>query len=267
MNTTTPSPSHPTALEVTRARAGERPRFVAGDTRVDETRLAANLSAVKVEVDAPRAPLLARALGRLGVAERNIPLVTATPALRRSWLAAVLVALLFAINAASGSNAAGIERIVGFLTVAPLIPLLGVALAFGRGVDPTHEIVIAAPIDTYRVFLIRTASVLTISTAILLAASVLVPAGGLARVAWMLPAVAVTIATMALATRIEPRLAAGVIAATWITIVVVVSQAIDPAAMFGPTTQFLSSATRVAATIVFLRRRRRLDLISSGTYR
>ena len=256
------SQNRPSPLETALARAGERPRFLAGDATVDPARSLANRAAIEAEIDAPRASLLARVLPRLGVSEQTVPLVTATPGLRRSWLAAVVVALLFALGAASDSQAEGVERIVVFLTMAPLIPLLGVALAFGRGVDPTHEIVVAAPRDTFRVFLVRAATVLATSTIVLLLASVMVPEGGAARIAWLLPAVAATSATMALATRIDPRYASFTVAAAWIAIVVVVNQVTDPATTFGPATQLVCVVVAVAAAVVFHQRRRRLDLLS-----
>ena len=256
------SPTHHSTLEAALTRAGQRPRFLAGVPTVDRSRAGANLAAIQAEVDAPRVPWLARLLRRLGVREQTIPLVTATPGLRRSWLAAVVVALLFAIGAASDSQAEGVERIVVFLTMAPLIPLLGVALAFGRGVDPTHEIVIAAPMDAFRVFLVRAATVLATSTVILLVASAMVPEGGLARIAWLLPAVAATAATMALATRIDPRYAAFAVATAWVTIVVIINQTTDPATTFGPVTQVVCLVIAFAGAIVFHQRRRRLDLLS-----
>ena len=262
MNTVKPAPRSP--LEEALARAGQRPRFLGDDPNFDPSRALANLAAVRAELDAPRPPGLARLLLRLGVNERTIALVTATPGLRRSWLAAVMVALLFAIGTASDSQAEGVERIVVFLTMAPLIPLLGVALAFGRGVDPTHEILIAAPLDAFRVFLVRAATVLGTSTAILLVASVMVPEGGVTRIAWLLPAVAATAATMALATRIDPRPAAFVVAAAWVTIVVIVNQATDPATTFGPVTQVVCLVIAGAGAIVFHHRRRRLDLLTEA---
>ena len=262
MSASAPVPPAPTELETALVRAGQRPRFMAGDTSMDPHRLVANRIAVEVELDASRPTRLARLLARVGVAEGTIPLITATPALRRSWLAAIVVALLFAVSAASNSTAEGAERIVTFLTIAPLVPLLGVALAFGRGVDPTHELVLAAPMDAFRVFLVRAATVMSTSTVILLIVSLLVPDGGAARVAWLLPALAATAVTTALATRFEPRLAAGVVAAAWVSIVVVVSQATDPAAMFGPATQLVCLALAVAGGVVFHRRRLRIDTIA-----
>ncbi len=251
-------------VEAALGRAGQQPRFFAGpDAGPDDSaRMEANFAAISAEIDAPSPGLLARILKRFGADDRIVPLVTATPALRRSWLAAVAVALLFALNAASGSAAEGTDRIVIFLTIAPLVPLLGVALAFGPAVDPTHEVAVAAPMDGFRLFLVRSVTVFAASTGMLLIGSLLVPAGGVARVGWLLPALATTVVAMAAPTRVDARAAAGAVAATWVVLVVVVSQITDPGAMFGPITQLASVAVAAGAMGAFLRRRRQLDELS-----
>jgi hypothetical protein len=245
-------------------RAAGRPRFLAGAAEADPDprRLAANFAAIEAEIDAPAPGLLARILLRLGVGEGTVPLVTATPALRRSWVAAVAVAVLFALSAANSNTGDGVDRIVIFLTLAPLIPLVGVALAFGPRVDPTHEVALAAPIDGFRLFLIRAVTVVGASTLALLIVSLLVPSGGPHRVAWLLPALAGTTVTMALSTRFDPRMAAAAVAVGWLVIVTVAVSATDTAVAFGPTMQMLSLFVTAAGAVALTRRRRRLDVMS-----
>lgn len=247
-------------------RAAGRPRFLAGPapapTVADDARLAANFAAIEAELDAPAPGLLARVLVRLGVGEGTVPLVTATPALRRSFVISVLVAVLFALSAATNNTADGADRIIVFLTMAPLIPLAGVALAFGPRVDPTHEVALAAPIDGFRLFLIRALTVVGASTLTLLLASMLVPAGGAHRVAWLLPALAATSVTMALSTRLDPRLAAATVSVGWIAIVTISVSASSAASAFGPTMQVLSLFVAAAGAVGFAQRRRRLDVMS-----
>lgn len=245
------------------ARAAQRPRLLAGsDPVVDEHRHRANFAAIEAELDAPAPSRLARLLRRFGVSEGTVPLVTATPALRRSWVIAVLVAVLFALSAASSNTGEGVERIVVFLSLAPLIPLAGVALAFGPAVDPTHDVALAAPIDGFRLFLVRALTVVGASTIVLLLTSMLVPAGGAHRVAWLFPALATTALTMALSTRFDPRLAAGGVAASWLVIVTIAIGASSPAAAFGPTMQVLSLFVTAGAGVALVQRRRRLDVMS-----
>lgn len=253
------------ALEAALGRAADRPRFLAGSASTDDVgRAAANLRAIEAELDAPPAPRLARALRAIGVPDGTVPLITATPGLRRSWLISVVVALLFAVNAASSSTADGVERITAFLTVAPLVPLLGVALAFGPGVDPTHDTAIAAPIDGFRLFLIRAITVLTASSLLLLAAAALVPAGGAYRFAWLLPALAVTTVTLALATRFDPRVAAGAAAIGWLFVMLVATSRTDTAGAYGAGLQVSSLIVAVVGAAVFVHRRRRLDLVTDA---
>ena len=204
-------------------------------------------------------PRLARLLRRIGVPDLTVPLVTATPALRRSWFTAIVVALLFALSATENQTGAGADRIVMFLTLAPLIPLLGVALAFGSGVDPTHDVVLAAPRDTFTVFLVRTLTVLASSSAALLIASLLLPAGGLYRIAWLLPSVAVTALTMVLSARHEPKQVAGIVGIAWIVLVIIVSQTLSTEAMFGVATQLLSILAASVAVLVLFGRRSRFE--------
>jgi hypothetical protein len=251
------------ALEAALGRAAERPRFLAdGSAMPDPARMVANFAGIEAELDAPPLSRLARVLGRVGVDERTIPLITATPSLRRSWLISIVIAVLFAINAASTSNADGVDRIVVFLTMAPLVPLLGVALAFGPTVDPTHEIAVAAPLDGFRLFLVRSITVLSTSTTVLLIGSILMPEGGGYRVAWLLPALAVTTVTMAAATRFSARRAAAVVGVAWLLLVMIIAGAADTAAAFGPSVQIVSLVISVAGLVTFTRRRQRLDALS-----
>jgi hypothetical protein len=248
-------------LEQQFAQAAARPQLfgdgVGGE--VAQARVVENLYAVHAELDAPREPRLARALRRLGVPDLTIPLVTATPALRRSWFVAVAIAILFSLSVASGNTGGGVDRIAVFLTLAPLVPLLGVALAFGKGVDPTHDLVVAAPRDTFTVFLIRALTVLVASSLVLLVSSLLLPEGGAFRVAWLLPAVAISAITLATATRFDPRRAAAVVGSAWLMLVIIVAGVASSSAMFGPVTQLGSLVVGAAAGWYVVSGRERFD--------
>jgi membrane-associated HD superfamily phosphohydrolase len=250
-----------TDLEHQLTAAGSQPQQFAvpageGDTpgRMDE-----NLLAIHAELDAPHEPWLARVLRRLGVPDLSVPLVTATPSLRRSWFVAIAIAVLFSLSIATNDTATGADRIVVFLTLAPLLPLFGVALAFGKGVDPTHDLVLAAPRDTFTVFLVRAITVLTASSLLLLVASLLLPEGGLYRVAWLLPALAIAASTLALSAHHDARRVAGALGGAWVVVVLVVTGAASAPAMFGPVTQVISLAVAVAASVMLILRRSRFD--------
>src|SRR4029450_5981448 len=93
---------------------------------------------------------------------------------------------------------------VWLLAVAPLLPLAGVAAAYGPGVDPTFELALTAPMRGLRLLLIRAAAVLATTTLLAAGASVALPGFGLRAVGWLLPSLALTLASLAPATFVEP---------------------------------------------------------------
>ncbi|MEM8706096.1 MAG: zf-HC2 domain-containing protein [Actinomycetota bacterium] len=254
-------------LEAALGRAGGRPKFLAGQDAAagpgpDLHRVSANFAAIEAELDAPRPSRLARVLRRFGVADTTIPLVTATPALRRSWVISVLIAVLFALNAATSTDATGADGIIAFLTVAPLVPLAGVALAFGPAVDPTHDIALAAPVDGFRLFLIRAVTVVGASCLLLFLSAWALPTGGWFRVAWLLPALAVTTVCLAVSTRLDPRLSAGGVSIAWLTIVLIANRNGGADAAFGLPAQLVALLVAAAGLLAFAGNRRRLDTLS-----
>lgn len=234
-------------------------------SEAEPTRAGENLLAIHADLDAPRESKLARLLRRLGVPDLTVPLVTATPALRRSWFVSVAIAVFFAVTVASNNEGVGVDRIAVFLTLAPLLPLLGVALAFGRGVDPTHELVVAAPRDTFQVFLIRAVTVLTASSMVLLVSSLALPSGGAYRVAWLLPAVGITAVAMALSARYDGRRVAAIVATGWIALVLIVVGASSAAVMFGPGLQVASVVATAGAGYWLIGRRDRLESVEASS--
>jgi Putative zinc-finger len=186
---------------------------------VDPARLGRLRAALVDAVDLPRAGLVERLLVRLGMADHTARLLAATLALRGSWLLAVAMALAFAVLAAWVQS--GQDANLAFLCLAPLLPLAGIAVAYGPGVDPTYEIGLAAPVRSFRLLLLRAAAVL--GTAILLggAASLALPQLGPGAAGWLLPSLALTASSLALATTVEPLRAIGITAGAWIVAVVV----------------------------------------------
>ncbi|MGQ0804368.1 MAG: zf-HC2 domain-containing protein [Actinomycetota bacterium] len=232
--------------------------------RADVPRLERNFEFVLAELDAPRRGRVERVVVRLGVPEHVGRLMAATPALRWSWFAAILIALLF-VGTAVGEAASADETLQGFLLVAPLVPVLGVALCYGPRVDPTHEIAVAAPIDGFGLLMIRSMTVLVTSMAINTVLSLTQPGVVVASTAWLVPALALSTATLALSSSIEGRVAAGIVAGTWVAAVVVVDRvADDPLAAFGLVGQAVLAVVAVAAAAVLLARRRRFAMLEVG---
>lgn len=158
--------------------------------------------------------LVERLLLRLGIPEHVGRLLAATPSLRVSWFGAMAVALAFAVLAGRG----GEGGLIVFLLVAPLVPLAGVAAAYGPGMDPTYEIGLAAPMRSYRLILIRSLAVLAASEALAAAASLALPLGW-ATAAWLLPSLGLSAATLALSTYWPPLRASTTVAALWLAAV------------------------------------------------
>lgn len=152
-----------------------------------------------------------RFLTRCGLSETTARVVTTTPSLRVAWTLALIVVLVFAVLAA-GSGEAGVRW---FLVMAPLLPVAGVACAYGPAADPAHELTVAAPYHTVRLILIRSCTVIGACVLLTGLASLFLPAGAPAT-GWLLPSLALSAGTLALSTRTTPNKAAAVIVAVWV---------------------------------------------------
>ncbi|MDP3985105.1 MAG: zf-HC2 domain-containing protein [Acidimicrobiia bacterium] len=172
--------------------------------------------AVADRVEPPTATLFERSLVALGVKAHTARILAVTPAIRLSWLAATVIATTFALTAITASD----DRVVValFLAIAPLIPVAGVALSYGQVLDPVHELSISAPIDKFRLLLIRSVAVLASSLVMLAAAQLATPVAGGAG-AWLLPSLALSTLTLALATRVPPPIAGAGVTVIWTTFV------------------------------------------------
>ena len=163
-------------------------------------------------IDQPAAGPVERLLRRLGLPEHLARLLAATPSLRGSWLGAVSLTLAFAVAAAHVGPGDG----AAFLLLAPLLPLAGVALAYARTFDPVAEVAVAAPVSGIRLVVLRTIAVVGSTVLLALVASALLPDPGWAAVVWLLPAVGMAAATLALGTRIDLLRAAAGVAVAWL---------------------------------------------------
>jgi hypothetical protein len=175
-----------------------------------------------------------------------------TPSLRPSWILAVAASLAFAVLAGrlvGGGN-------VPFLVIAPLVPVLGVAAAFARPIDPLWEIGVATPTGGFRLTMIRAAAVIAASIVPTALATLGLPELGWIAVAWLLPALGLTLLTLALSPGAATPVVAGVVAAAWAVGVVIAGRvAVDPLAAFEARGQVLLATIAVASVIVVLRRR------------
>lgn len=176
-------------------------------------RLEAIWAEVADQVDAPRQGLVERWLVRLGVTQGDARLVACAPALRLAWLLSVCAALVFTV-AASSLRPQGAQL---FLLIAPILPVVGVGLAYGPWTDPMYETSVAAPYSGVRLLLLRAGMVLCVTMALTAVAGALVPGRGFAFV-WLLPCAALVAATLSLAAWIPPLAAAIGICAGWLAL-------------------------------------------------
>ncbi|MFC4496428.1 zf-HC2 domain-containing protein [Streptomyces ovatisporus] len=148
----------------------------------------------------------------------------AGPTLRLPWLLAlVAVAALAVVMARVGEIAEARPLLLMF---APVLPLSGPALSYSRYADPLHEVAASTPSGGLRLLLIRTAAVLGVSTPLVTVTGFLLPAapGTPGAATWLLPALALTLATLTLGSYTGCRYAAAGISATWLAAVALASR-------------------------------------------
>lgn len=205
-------------------------------------------------IDTPDRTAIELLLLRAGVREEVARLLAGVPALTVPWLSGVAFVLAFAVFAAHA-------RPVGaafFLVVAAILPLVGIATAYGPGLDPMYEVGIAAPLRGTRLLLIRSVAVLAVSTAACGLAAAALPGLDWTAVAWLLPSLALTLTGLAAGTFTAPVYAAASVAAGWVVLVAGVAL-IDGGlgTLFGQSGQVgAAGLAALAASVLFARRDR-----------
>jgi len=220
--------------------------------RADTGRQERIWAGVRAAIDRPREGLSERALIVIGVRSDTARLLATTPTLRGSWLAAVAATLAFAVIASRTIGGGPLP----FLAVAPLVPLAGVAATFGKPADPAWELGLSTPTGGFTLMLIRSTAVLAVSVLLAGLAAMALPGAGWNAVAWLLPALALTVLSLAAAsTRLSTTTAAGLVAGGWLALVAVADELSDrPLAVFGPGAQLAFAAIAVVATLIVLSR-------------
>lgn len=207
------------------------------------------------EMAAPEPSAIERSLLRLGIDDRSARILAATPSLRRSWLLAVGAVLGLAVLVANGAT----DGYVFFLAVAPLLPLAGIAAAYGPGIDPTYEIGVAAPMRSFRLLLIRSVAVLVSTMGLGGIAAMFLPGLDWSVAAWLLPSLGLVTASLALSTIVLPLRAAASVAGAWVIAVgaAVWAGSSDVAArtMFGEVMQVAMLVVTLGAGLVLAARR------------
>jgi hypothetical protein len=180
-------------------------------------------------------------------------MIVATPALRRSWYLSVLAVVLVGLG---GADPESRDSLFALLVLAPMLPVLGVALAYGSAADPSHEIQLATPTHGLRLVAIRSVTVLVVSIAIVAPMAALSEAARPMAAAWLLPALAVTGASLAVMTFLPPRRATAAGAVGWFAATVIARVAADdPLAAFTTIGQLVAIGVTIAAVAIVIVRR------------
>jgi hypothetical protein len=212
-------------------------------------------------IQTPRPTVLERFLRRLGVDESSARLVAITPSLRSAWLCGVVVVLLLSILVAQQ----GPSGVALFVLFAPVLPVVGVAFAFGPATDPAHELAAAAPYSAVRLLAIRTLVVVATTCAPALVAGLLIPGPTWVAFAWLLPALALTALTVALATRFPPHVVAVGLVSLWASVVMpAVVRRDDPLFGVDLPLQLVSLVVVIAAATILVTRRHDLPELLRG---
>ena len=217
---------------------------VASTARLD---VAASWDAVADRIDRPRASLAERLLERLGVGGGLARLVSATPALRLAGLALIAGLAAAAVLLAREADAGG-----PFLVLAPLVPLATVAATFAPAADPAGEAGVATPVHGAGLALRRASVVLGTTFVLLGLASVGVPGLGLESAAWVLPALALALGSLALGTwwRVEHCVAG--LAVFWLATIASLRLVEGRHFALGESAAFSASGQFTAVAVAFL---------------
>ena len=211
----------------------------------DPVALDAGWERLDAELDAPRPGWFESLLTRAGIPDHTARLLAATPVLRRSWLAAVVFLLLTTVGAVHTTESPTL-----FLALAPLLPLVGVALSYGPALDPTYEMTVVAPTHGFRLLMIRTLAVLVAGLGLNGLATLALPGYGLRALAWLLPALALTATGLALTPRLGPVLAPSLVGGAWVAVLLAAQAAQQTAA--DPLAPFTAAGQGVAGTVATL---------------
>ncbi len=222
---------------------------------VDATVLDRAWNGVRDRVESPELPLPMRVARRLGLSEPTSVLLAATASLRTAWLVSAVIALAFTTLAVAWT---GGRSIAPFLLVAPLVPVLGVAAAYGPHEDPVESLVVTAPYGRTRLILLRTLGVLVSVLPVAVPLGFVLPGPVWVAVAWLGPALALVPVLMALASFIGPRAAGAVLAVAWSGVVLVSLRGL-PATWPVEATQQLVYLALAAVCVAVLVVRARLD--------
>jgi hypothetical protein len=224
----------------------------------DDAVLTAVWQGVADVIDAPQLGWIERTLLAAGCSESTGRIVAATTRARLAYLFVVAFNVTLAILSSYGHDADAM--FVAFLLLAPLGSLVATAGAFGRWVDPCQAVLRALPTSAWRMTLIRT--VAGVVPAIVLTAVALpwVAERGWLAAAWLLPSLALSLVTLALASWFDVEIVSLVVAAVWIAIPLALQlPAADLLEVFAGPLQVISLVVATAGLVITVARHSQFD--------
>lgn len=191
-----------------------------------------------------------RWLRTLGVESGPARLIAATPALRMGALAAVglIVAAVVLASRAADAGAA-------FLVLAPVVPTALVSLSFAPGVDPAGECGLATPVFGFGLVIRRAVAVELLALLVLSVGSLFVPVEGPRALGWLLPALALSLGTLAASVRWSAPQAGAGLTMAWAALVVLAyvaeaSRDLAESMVFDPSGQLVFGVAAAGACVV-----------------
>jgi hypothetical protein len=152
---------------------------------------------------------------------------------------------------------------VFFLALAPLLPLAGIAAAYGPGIDPTYEIGLVAPMRSFGLLLIRAVAVLVSTMVLSTIAALFLPGFDWRVIAWLLPSLGLVTGSLALSTIVHPLRAAIAVAAMWLVGIsaaaALVSSPTPARVVFGGVMQLVLLIVTIGAGVFLVARREEFE--------
>lgn len=205
---------------------------------------------------ARREPIVDRTLIRLGVRDDVARIIAATPAVRSSWVAATLGVALFV----AWGDRLEAHVLTAIAVLAPIVPVAGIAAAYGPWSDPMFDVTQASPSSGFRVLLLRSTAVLAVASLFVAVIAVVVPETGIDAVAWILPSLALCTASAMLSTFMPIARACVLVGAGWLVLAIAVAVSGPTSALFQGSAQLGFCLVTIGASLVLIRRRNHLEI-------
>ncbi len=170
---------------------------------------------VRESIQRPRLPAVLRLLRACGLGERDAVLLSASQSLRTPWTLATVALLVCAALAAFPDDPRG-KAI--YMLVAPLIPVLSVVAAFAT-TDSMVELTNATPYSKMRLALLRTMAVTVTTVPLVVLLGTTVPEMGWLSIAWLGPALGLTLAALVALTWWRATITGTVVSVGWLAVV------------------------------------------------